>query len=190
MKNPGFLVNGSIVVLNPIIKGSLNTIAVVVGRYSTVVEGYPEYVGLPIILNSNDNKNTLVELTSNSTMSSYISFFEEEILFTIGIIKDINSKEWVITNTINYLRSRDNSIIDKDNKVKQLEITLDDALEEKNYIKFRWIVFNLDLDQYTLKQWVNKLIRKKEFFIEYFEISEKDIDNCIRKLQKALLQKI
>ena len=188
MKNPGFLVNGTIVVLSPIMNNKTNIIAVVVGRYSNIVEGYPEYIGLPIVLDTRNDK--LSYLTSNSTMSSYISFFEDEVLSSIGIIKEIESKEWVIINTINYLRNKDDKILDKNNIAKKLEITLEDALEEKNYSKFRWIIFNLNLDQYTLKQWIDKLIRKKEFFIEYFSITEKDIDNCIRKLQNSLLQKI
>ena len=55
MKNPGFLINGTIVVLKPTEENSdHNIIAVVVGRYTTVVEGYPEYVGLPIVLDSDD----------------------------------------------------------------------------------------------------------------------------------------
>ena len=52
MKNPGFLVNGTIVVLKPTENNKHNIIAVTVGRYSTVVEGFPEYIGLPIILDS------------------------------------------------------------------------------------------------------------------------------------------
>ena len=67
MKNPGFLVNGTIVVLSPIMNNKTNIIAVVVGRYSNIVEGYPEYIGLPIVLDTRNDK--LSYLTSNSTMS-------------------------------------------------------------------------------------------------------------------------
>ena len=187
MKNPGFLINGTIVVLKPTEEDSdHNTIAVVVGRYTTVVEGYPEYVGLPIVLDSDDEETTIKYLTRNDTMASYLSFFEDEVLSQIGIVKSVEEKEWVITNTINYIRDKDESIIDKDNKGKKLEFSLEDALLEKNYTKFKWIIFNTDFHKLDLNNWIKKLTEKKEFYIEYFEIKEKDIDSCIQKLQKSL----
>jgi glutaredoxin 2 len=187
MKNPGFLINGTIVVLKPTEEDSdHNTIAVVVGRYTTVVEGYPEYVGLPIVLDSDDEETTIKYLTRNDTMASYLSFFEDEVLSQIGIVKSVEEKEWVITNTINYIRDKDESIIDKDNKVKKLEFSLEDALLEKNYTKFKWIIFNTDFHELELNNWIKKLTEKKEFYIEYFEIKEKDIDSCIQRLQKSL----
>lgn len=187
MKNPGFLINGTIVVLKPTEEDSdHNTIAVVVGRYTTVVEGYPEYVGLPIVLDSDDEETTIKYLTRNDTMASYLSFFEDEVLSQIGIVKSVEEKEWVITNTINYIRDKDESIIDKDNKVKKLEFSLEDALLEKNYTKFKWIIFNTDFHELELNNWIKKLTEKKEFYIEYLEIKEKDIDSCIQKLQKSL----
>ena len=144
MKNPGFLVNGTIVVLKPTEKDTKhNIIAVTVGRYSTVVEGFPEYIGLPIVLHSNDEKDTIAYLTQNDTMASYISFFEDEVISQIGVIKAVESKEWVITNTINYIREHDLlNYLYKDNKVQKLELTLEDALIEKNYTKFKWLIFN------------------------------------------------
>ena len=187
MKNPGFLINGTIVVLKPTEENSdHNIIVVVVGRYTTVVEGYPEYVGLPIVLDSDDEETTIKYLTQNDTMASYLSFFEDEVLSQIGIVKSVEEKEWVITNTINYIRDKDESIIDKDNKVKKLEFSLEDALLEKNYTKFKWIIFNTDFHELELNNWIKKLTEKKEFYIEYFEIKEKDIDSCIQKLQKSL----
>lgn len=187
MKNPGFLINGTIVVLKPTEENSdHNTIAVVVGRYTTVVEGYPEYIGLPIVLDSDDEETTIKYLTRNDTMASYLSFFEDEVLSQIGIVKSVEEKEWVITNTINYIRDKDESIIDKDNKVKKLEFSLEDALLEKNYTKFKWIIFNTDFHELELNNWIKKLTEKKEFYIEYFEIKEKDVDSCIQKLQKSL----
>lgn len=187
MKNPGFLINGTIVVLKPTEEDSdHNTIAVVVGRYTTVVEGYPEYIGLPIVLDSDDEETTIKYLTRNDTMASYLSFFEDEVLSQIGIVKAIEEKEWVITNTINYIRDKDESIIDKDNKVKKLEFSLEDALLEKNYTKFKWIICNTDFHELELNEWIKKLTEKKEFYIEYFEIKEKDVDSCIQKLQKSL----
>lgn len=187
MKNPGFLINGTIVVLKPTEENSdHNTIAVVVGRYTTVVEGYPEYIGLPIVLDSDDEETTIKYLTRNDTMASYLSFFEDEVLSQIGIVKSVEEKEWVITNTINYIRDKDESIIDKDNKVKKLEFSLEDALLEKNYTKFKWIIFNTDFHELELNNWIKKLTEKKEFYIEYLEIKEKDIDSCIQKLQKSL----
>ena len=187
MKNPGFLINGTIVVLKPTEENSdHNTIAVVVGRYTTVVEGYPEYVGLPIVLDSEDEEITIKYLTQNNVMASYLSFFEDEVLSQIGVVKAIEEKEWVITNTINYIRDKDESIIDKDNKIKKLELTLEDALLEKNYTKFKWIIFNMDFHESDLIKWIKKLTEKKGFYIEYFEIKEKDIDCCIQKLQKSL----
>lgn len=187
MKNPGFLINGTIVVLKPTEENSdHNIIAVVVGRYTTVVEGYPEYVGLPIVLDSDDEETTIKYLTRNDTMASYLSFFEDEVLSQIGIVKSVEEKEWVITNTINYIRDKDESIIDKDNKVKKLEFSLEDALLEKNYTKFKWIIFNTDFHKLDLNNWIKKLTEKKEFYIEYFEIKEKDVDSCIQKLQKSL----
>ncbi len=191
MKNPGFLVNGTIVVLKPTEEDTKhNVIAVTVGRYSTVVEGFPEYIGLPIVLHSNDEKDTIAYLTQNDTMASYISFFEDEILSQIGILKTVESKEWVITNTINYIREHDLlNLLNKDNlnnKVQKLELTLEDALIEKNYIKFKWLIFNTNIDRYTLNDWIKKIINNKEFYIEYFNIKEKDINYCLERLQKSL----
>ena len=188
MKNPGFLINGTIVVLKPTEEDSThNTIAVVVGRYSTVVEGYPEYVGLPIVLNSSEDEETTIKyLTQNDIMASYISFFEDEVLSEIGIIKQVEEKEWVIVNTINYFRDKDEYIKDKDNKVQKLEVTLEDALIEKNFTKFKWVVSNGEFHESDLNKWITKLLEKKEFYIEYFEVKEKDIDCCIQKLQKSL----
>ena len=191
MKNPGFLVNGTIVVLKPTEEDTKhNIIAVTVGRYSTVVEGFPEYIGLPIVLHSNDEKDTIAYLTQNDTMASYISFFEDEILSQIGILKAVESKEWVITNTINYIREHNLlNLLNKDNlnnKVQKLELTLEDALIEKNYTKFKWLIFNTNIDRYTLNDWIQKIINNKEFYIEYFNIKEKDINYCLGRLQKSL----
>lgn len=191
MKNPGFLVNGTIVVLKPTEEDTKhNVIAVTVGRYSTVVEGFPEYIGLPIVLHSNDEKDTIAYLTQNDTMASYISFFEDEILSQIGILKTVESKEWVITNTINYIREHDLlNLLNKNNlnnKVQKLELTLEDALIEKNYTKFKWLIFNTNIDRYTLNDWIQKIINNKEFYIEYFNIKEKDINYCLERLQKSL----
>lgn len=191
MKNPGFLVNGTIVVLKPTEEDTKhNVIAVTVGRYSTVVEGFPEYIGLPIVLHSNDEKDTIAYLTQNDTMASYISFFEDEILSQIGILKAVESKEWVITNTINYIREHNLlNLLNKDNlnnKVQKLELTLEDALIEKNYTKFKWLIFNTNIDRYTLNDWIQKIINNKEFYIEYFNIKEKDINYCLERLQKSL----
>lgn len=187
MKNPGFLVNGTIVVLKPTENNKHNIIAVTVGRYSTVVEGFPEYIGLPIILDSCDEKDTIAYLTQNNTMSSYITFFEDEVVSQIGIIRSIEEKEWVIINTINYIREKNNQNIFKNiNKIKKLEITLEDALEEKNFVKFKWIISNINLDKYYLEKWILKITNKKEFFIEYFNIKEKDIDYCLHRLQRSL----
>ena len=191
MKNPGFLVNGTIVVLKPTEEDTKhNVIAVTVGRYSTVVEGFPEYIGLPIVLHSNDEKDTIAYLTQNDTMASYISFFEDEVLSQIGILKAVESKEWVITNTINYIREHNLlNLLNKDNlnnKVQKLELTLEDALIEKNYIKFKWLIFNTNIDRYTLNDWIQKIINNKEFYIEYFNIKEKDINYCLERLQKSL----
>ena len=191
MKNPGFLVNGTIVVLKPTEKDTKhNVIAVTVGRYSTVVEGFPEYIGLPIVLHSNDEKDTIAYLTQNDTMASYISFFEDEVLSQIGILKAVESKEWVITNTINYIREHNLlSLLNKgnlNNKVQKLELTLEDALIEKNYTKFKWLIFNTNIDRYTLNDWIQKIINNKEFYIEYFNIKEKDINYCLERLQKSL----
>jgi len=192
MKNPGFLVNGTIVVLKPTEKDiKHNVIAVTVGRYSTVVEGFPEYIGLPIVLHSNDEKDTIAYLTQNDTMASYISFFEDEVLSQIGILKAVESKEWVITNTINYIREHDLlSLLNKgnlNNKVQKLELTLEEALIEKNYTKFKWLIFNTNIDRYTLNDWIQKIINNKEFYIEYFNIKEKDINYCLERLQKSLI---
>lgn len=192
MKNPGFLVNGTIVVLKPTEEDiKHNVIAVTVGRYSTVVEGFPEYIGLPIVLHSNDEKDTIAYLTQNDTMASYISFFEDEILSQIGILKTVESKEWVITNTINYIREHNLlNLLNKDNlnnKVQKLELTLEDALIEKNYTKFKWLIFNTNIDRYTLNDWIQKIINNKEFYIEYFNIKEKDINYCLERLQKSLM---
>lgn len=191
MKNPGFLVNGTIVVLKPTEEDTKhNVIAVTVGRYSTVVEGFPEYIGLPIVLHSNDEKDTIAYLTQNDTMASYISFFEDEVLSQIGILKAVESKEWVITNTINYIREHNLlNLLNKDNlnnKVQKLELTLEDALIEKNYTKFKWLIFNTNIDRYTLNDWIQKIINNKEFYIEYFNIKEKDINYCLERLQKSL----
>ena len=191
MKNPGFLVNGTIVVLKPTEEDTKhNVIAVTVGRYSTVVEGFPEYIGLPIVLHSNDEKDTIAYLTQNNTMASYISFFEDEVLSQIGILKAVESKEWVITNTINYIREHNLlNLLNKDNlnnKVQKLELTLEDALIEKNYTKFKWLIFNTNIDRYTLNDWIQKIINNKEFYIEYFNIKEKDINYCLERLQKSL----
>lgn len=192
MKNPGFLVNGTIVVLKPTEEDTKhNVIAVTVGRYSTVVEGFPEYIGLPIVLHSNNEKDTIAYLTQNDTMASYISFFEDEILSQIGILKTVESKEWVITNTINYIREHNLlNLLNKDNlnnKVQKLELTLEDALIEKNYTKFKWLIFNTNIDRYTLNDWIQKIINNKEFYIEYFNIKEKDINYCLERLQKSLM---
>ena len=192
MKNPGFLVNGTIVVLKPTEEDTKhNVIAVTVGRYSTVVEGFPEYIGLPIVLHPNNEKDTIAYLTQNDTMASYISFFEDEILSQIGILKTVESKEWVITNTINYIREHNLlNLLNKDNlnnKVQKLELTLEDALIEKNYTKFKWLIFNTNIDRYTLNDWIQKIINNKEFYIEYFNIKEKDINYCLERLQKSLM---
>ncbi len=191
MKNPDFLINGTIVVLKPTKENNMNTIVVVVGRYTMVVEGYPEYVGLPIVLESigEDDETTIKYLTQNKTMASYISFFQDEVLSELGVIKGVEDKEWVITKTINYLRdnnTEDFTLRNKGDKVQKLEVTLDESLIEKNFTKFKWIIFNKDLDKYTLENWITKLTEKKEFYIEYFDIKEKDIDSCITKLQKSL----
>ena len=191
MKNPDFLINGTIVVLKPTKENNMNTIAVVVGRYTMVVEGYPEYVGLPIVLESigDDDETTIKYLTQNKTMASYISFFQDEVLSELGVIKGVEDKEWVITKTINYLRdnnTEDFTLRNKGDKVQKLEVTLDESLIEKNFTKFKWIIFNKDLDKYTLEKWITKLKKKKEFYTEYFDVKEKDIDSCIIKLQKSL----
>lgn len=191
MKNPDFLINGTIVILKPTKENNMNTIVVVVGRYTMVVEGYPEYVGLPIVLESigEDDETTIKYLTQNKTMASYISFFQDEVLSELGVIKGVEDKEWVITKTINYLRdnnTEDFTLRNKGDKVQKLEVTLDESLIEKNFTKFKWIIFNKDLDKYTLENWITKLTEKKEFYIEYFDIKEKDIDSCITKLQKSL----
>ena len=191
MKNPDFLINGTIVVLKPTKENNMNTIAVVVGRYTMVVEGYPEYVGLPIILESigDDDETTIKYLTQNKTMASYISFFQDEVLSELGVVKGVEDKEWVITKTINYLRdnnTEDFALRNKGDKVQKLEVTLDESLIEKNFTKFKWIIFNKDLDKYTLENWIAKLTEKKEFYTKYFDVKEKDIDSCITKLQKSL----
>ena len=142
MKNPDFLINGTIVVLKPTKENNMNTIAVVVGRYTMVVEGYPEYVGLPIILESigDDDETTIKYLTQNKTMASYISFFQDEVLSELGVVKGVEDKEWVITKTINYLRdnnTEDFTLRNKGDKVQKLEVTLDESLIEKNFTKFK-----------------------------------------------------
>jgi len=183
MKNPGFLTNGTIVVLKPSdTLGNINTVAVIVGRYEKVVEGQPEFVALPIVLNPDEEEITKV-LTQNNTMASFISVFNDEVISVIDVA-DIDKYEWVITHTINHIIDTQDSKSSK--HVKKLENTLMEALEEKNFIKFKWIIFNKQLRECDLIEWSNNIRNSKRFYVEFFEVKEKEIDNCLSKLEKLL----
>jgi len=188
MKNPGFITNGTIVVLKPSDspgRDNTNQIAVVVGRYENVVEGYPEYVALPIVYNPDEDDDKRISyLTSNSTMYSFFSVFEDEVLSIIGNIDNIDKYEWVITRTINH--SLDEKRKEHSTVVK-LEETLMNAVQEKNFTKFKWIINNTKFDPYTLHDWISNLNSKKDFYIEYFGVKDKDIENCLSKLEKQLV---
>lgn len=183
MKNPNFLTNGTIIVLKPNDLDETNRIAVIVGRYEHVVEGQPEYVAIPVVLNPDDD-NFIRTITSNESLYSFFSVFEDEIVSILNVVPEVEEKEWVFTHVIN-------SIIDsngegKDRHIKKLENNLLDALEEKNFTKFKWIISNTQLYVNEAKKWIAKLGSNKEFYIEYFDVKEKDIDNCLSKLEKQL----
>ena len=173
MKNPGYLTNGSIVILKPSCEEGSNIVVTIVGRYEDLSNGI-KYVGIITVLDPDDKSEITTRLKNG--IKNFISFKLEDIVAIAGYVEDIENSEWVITKTINTMI--------EDGKVIKFDNTLDEAYIENDYAKFRWLIYNTEIDQYTAKDWVNKITDRKSDIIKRFGIKESSLEMCKKKLLK------
>lgn len=132
--------NGTIVLLNSKNSTKSNKLVLVFGYFNDLIDEKIQYVGIPVTVTKEDDKIKIVK--SDETNNPFIEFGHEDIIITIGLFSYVTEvQDALIDEVINYNHSIYGATCPK---VRKIGMTMQDAVDEKDYDKALYLAYKFD----------------------------------------------